>query len=172
MSEFLNVNLLGIIGTVTGIIALAISYRTYSKQKPNLNVKVTNCEYGISFDSAFHHRAINLWAKFQIKNIGDRGTSINDIVLSFTVDGKKYQFNKKYFGSPRIALVPEGLEHLVEMSKSEWIEAHQTRDIEANFIEQFDGTEENQIDCIFTIYDTHRGYRVKAISKNTRKPLI
>lgn len=174
MSEFLNVNLLGIIGTVTGIIALVISYRTYSKQKPNLKVKVTNCEHKIYFESAIQHRAINLWAKFHLKNVGDRGTSIDDIGLSFTVDGKKYQFHKKYFGSPTIALeLPEVLEHLVEeRSKSEWIEANEIRDIEANFIEQFDGTEENQIACVFTIYNTHKTYRVGAISKNTRKPLV
>jgi hypothetical protein len=144
MSEFLNVNLLGIIGTVTGIFALLISYRTYSKQKPNLKVKVTNCEHNLPAIIGFsQHGDMSFWARFQIKNVGDRGTSINDIVLSFKVDGKKYQFHKKYF---RGLQVPE----------NRWIDAGQTIDIEADFNEQFDGTEEDQITCTFTIYDTHK----------------
>jgi hypothetical protein len=162
MSEFFSLNLLGIIGIATGLFALLISYRTYSKQKPNLNVKVTNCEYTISFDSAIHHRAINFSAKFQIKNVGDRGTNINDIVLSFKVDGKEQSINPFYT-------------HELESSKLNqrlWIEAHGIIDIEASFNGQFDGTEEDEMACIFTISDTHKTYRVRAISKNTRKPLV
>jgi hypothetical protein len=171
VSELFNVNLLGIIGAVSGIIALVISYRTYSKQKPNLKVKVANCEHNQFFQTDIHHVAINLWAKFQIKNVGDRGTSINDIVLSFMVDGKKYQFHKKYFRSSKDFQTTSDLENF-KPSQSIWIEAHDTIDIDAGFNEQFDGREENQIVCVFTIYDTHKTYRVRAISKNKKKSLV
>ena len=160
MSEYSALNFgLGIAGTVTGVIALLISYRTYSKQKPNLKVKVVKCEHNLpALIGDSQKKDINFNAEFQIKNVGDRGTSINDVVLSFTVDGKKYQFHKKYFRFKS------------GVHKSIWIDAHNTIDIEANFNEQFGGTEENQIDCTFTIYDTHKAYPFKAVSENIDRP--
>ena len=92
MSEFFNVSLLGIIGTATGIAALLISYRTYSKQKPNLKIKLTKCIHDFPNPNREPQvKDINFYANFQIRNVGDRGTKIENIVLSFIIDAKNYQ---------------------------------------------------------------------------------
>jgi hypothetical protein len=159
MSEFFSFNLLGFIGTITGVLALLITYRTYAKQKPNLKIKNAECKHNYTV-SASQIRHINFWAKFQVHNIGDKGTRINDIVLSFTNSGEKHDLHKKYFRG------------LANEAESIWVEAHDTKEINADFYEDFQGNEQNRINCIFTILDTHKSYFTKTVSeKHEKRPL-
>ena len=159
MSEFFSFNLLGLIGIITGVFALLISYRTYAKQKPNLKVNSIKCEHNYTVSTS-QIRNINFWAKLQVHNIGDRGTRINDVILSFAFDGKKYQLHKKYFEGP------------ANQSESQWIDANDIKDISVHFYEDFSGSEQDRINCNFTICGTYKSYHFKGISeKKEPRPL-
>lgn len=157
MSEYSNINLvLGIVGTVTGIIALFISYWTYRKENPRLKVAVLKCEHDFTLSDS-QIKSVNFWATFQIKNIGDRGTSINDMGLLFRSNGREYHWKKKYFRGPN------------EVSEKRWIAAHDWDNIEADFYDTYEGTERKQIDCIFTIYHTHSSEKIRVVSQRRRE---
>jgi hypothetical protein len=169
MSEFFNVTLLGIVGTATGIAALLISYRTYSKQKPNLKIKVTKCVH--DFPNPIREpqvKEINFWTNFQIKNVGDRGTKVENIVLSFVTDAKKYQIEerKPYSDLSEIARFQV---QFPAQNESRWIAAHDSVNIGAHFNIPYDGRED-KIDCVFSVYDTHRKYTVKGMSTKVERP--
>jgi len=157
MSEFSAINLvLGIIGTVTGIMALFIHVWRIRKESPRLETKVLKCEHDFTVSKS-QIKTLSFWATFQIKNLGDRGTSINDMDIIFEDNGKEYRFKKQYFRGPR------------EASQRRWINAHDTMDIEADFYETYEGNDKEQIDCIFTIYHTHGATKVKTVSKKRKK---
>lgn len=87
MTEYpLGTLILGIIGTITGTIALFISFWTYRKEAPHLKVSVTKCEHKLipSSMSNSNVKTLNFWTTFQVKNLGDRGTRITDVGLTFT----------------------------------------------------------------------------------------
>jgi hypothetical protein len=169
MSEFFNVSLLGIIGTATGIAALLISYRTYSKQKPNLKIKVTKCVH--DFPNPVREpqaKDINFWTNFQIKNVGDRGTRIENIVLSFTINAKNYHVKE----TNRLSELSEITRFQLQTSQNgnRWIKAHDTVDIGSHFNISYTGTEESNIECVFDVYDTHRKHTVQGISTKVDRP--
>jgi hypothetical protein len=142
---------LGIIGTITGSLAMFVHYWRLRRENPRLAIEVSKCEHDFAL-STYQIRTISFWAKFQIKNQGDRGTRINDIGLVFSVDGKECRLKKQYFHG-------QGRE-----TESRWIEAHDIEDIEADFWEAFEGSEKERIDCTFTIYHTHGAEEVEAVS--------
>jgi len=157
MSEFSNINLvLGIVGTVTGISALFISYWTYRKENPHLKVSVLKCEHDFTLSEGLAV-TLTFWTGFEIKNTGDRGTSINDIGLLFRTDGLEYEWKKKYFRGPKV------------VSEKRWLEAHDTLKVEADFYDTYVGEEEEQIDCTFTIYHTHSSEKIRVISHRRRE---
>jgi hypothetical protein len=176
MSEFLNFNLLGLIGAITGGvgaiiggIALYISYKVYKNQKPDLDIEVLNCEHDLpNLVGESQVKDINFWVRFRVKNIGDRGTKIVDIILSFVVGGKRYQLHERNLSSEAWEITKD----IVQFANPEsmWVKAHDSIPITANFNGDFDGIEENQIDCTFTICDTHKEYTVTAISKKVGRP--
>ncbi len=147
---------LGIIGTITGSIAIFIHFWRLRKESPRLETKVLKCEHDFTFSKS-QIKTISFWAGFQIKNLGDRGTSVNDIELSFEDDEKKYQLKKWYYRGT------------VEKSERRWINAHETIDIEADFFNTFEGTDKEQIDCTFNIYHTHGAKKVKTVSKRRKQ---
>lgn len=152
MSEELStINLvLGIIGTITGVIALFISFWTLRKERPHLEVEVLECEH--NFGMSESQTMLTFWVKFQIKNRGDRGTSINDIDLTFEDDEKEYCFKKQYFRG--------------QGGERRWVNAHDTIKIGADFYEPFEGSEKEQIECTFTLYHTHGAKKnIKSISQ-------
>lgn len=141
MSEYQTTNMiLGIIGTITGTIALIISYLIYRKEKPNLKLEISKCKHSYT-TSTSQVITINFWASFHVHNLGDRGTRINDVGLSFVTDEKDYQFKKRESMDPR--------ENDVR------IEAHDTVNFSADFWGIFESEEKEKIDCVFTIYHTH-----------------
>ena len=83
MSEYPTINLLlGIIGTITGLFALFISLWSYWREKPKLKMEIIKSKHNYTHNPS-EKQELNLWADFQVKNLGDRGTRINDVVLSF-----------------------------------------------------------------------------------------
>lgn len=146
---------LGIIGTVTGSIAIFIHFWRLRRESPRLEAKVLKCEHDFTLSTS-GIKSISFWAEVQIKNLGDRGTSINDMDIIFEDNGNEYRLKKKYFRG------------LTEESKRRWINAHDIIDIEADFYETFEGNEKEQIDCTFTIYHTHGAEKVKAVSQKRK----
>ncbi|MHA2052848.1 MAG: hypothetical protein ACW99F_04535 [Candidatus Hodarchaeales archaeon] len=170
MSEFFNVNLLGIIGTVTGILALLISWRTFSKQKPNLKIKIAKCEHNYpNLADKTKKKDIHFIAKFQVKNTGDRGTKIDKIALSFKSNDKKYKLDEINPLSDFSDMINISVKS-TNQNSDRWIKAHDATDIWARFSSLFEGLEENQIDCTFHISDTHKEYILKATSKKGARP--
>ncbi len=147
---------LGIIGTVTGIVSLSLHYWRLRKESPRLETKVLKCEHNLRVSKS-QIKTISFWAGFQIKNLGDRGTSVNDINLSFEDDGKKYQLKKRYYRGTFLE------------NERRWINAHDTIDIEADFYNTFENNDKEQIDCTFTIYHTHGAEKVKTVSQRRKQ---
>jgi hypothetical protein len=144
MSEFpLETLVLGIVGTVTGAIALFISAWTYRKEAPHLKASVTECKHKITLSADAKSKTLYFWATLLIKNRGDRGTRITDSKISFSVGDKDYCYSKKYFRG----IKPD--------TESKWVEAHDTIELSADFYEVYDGEEKNQIKCQLTLFHTH-----------------
>ena len=114
---------LGIIGTITGIGALIIHLLRLRKENPRIKVKVLSCEH----DFEPKRNQLSFWTKFQIRNLGDRGTSLNDIDLVFISDNKRHLLKKQYFRGP------------VEASERKWINPRETMDLEVDFWEEYQG---------------------------------
>jgi hypothetical protein len=160
MSEYSSITLvLGIVGTITGIIALFISFWTARKENPRLRGKVLTCEHWYPV-SEKNVKMISVFPTLEIRNIGDRGTTINDVDLSFWNSGKKYQFRKLYFRGEQA------------QSQRRWIEAHQLVVLEPDFSEAFDGTEEKQIECQFRVFHTHGAIKAEGKSESKQTKLI
>lgn len=146
---------LGIIGTITGSIAILIHLWRLRRETPRIKVKVLQCEH----DFEPKRNQISFWTKFQIKNFGDRGTSINDIDLVFISDYQEYCLRRQYFREPR------------KRSQRRWINPHETIDLEVDFYEEHRGLVGDRINCTFSIYHTHGAETVKTISQK-RKVVI
>jgi hypothetical protein len=153
MSEALNTaNLvLGIIGTVTGSIAVIIHIWRLRKENPRLEAEAVKCEHDYTVSKS-GIKTISFWTDFMIKNIGDRGTSINDIDLDFEEDGQKYHLKKQFF-----------MWRPAE-EKRIWISPHETLDLSVSFYQTFQGKERETIDCHFIVYHTHGAENLKTVS--------
>ncbi|MGD0204533.1 MAG: hypothetical protein ABSC20_11600 [Candidatus Bathyarchaeia archaeon] len=156
MSEYIGVIgvITGSIGTATGIIALI---RIYRKEKPNLKIEKVESSHNFTHNPS-EKTHINFWAKFHVSNLGDRGTRINDIILSFRVDSKDYILKKQdFFRVPSVGLS-------AKIEKSIWLEAHDSSYFQVQFIQEYDSTEKEQIDCNFKIIHTHGSKYAKITS--------
>lgn len=154
MSENINVaNLvLGIVGTITGAIALFVSYWTLRKENPKLKIRALKCEHNVRV-STNNIKTLSFWTELQIKNVGDRGTSINDAEIEFEVNGRRYTFKKQYFVNAA--------------AKNIWVNPHETTYVEVQFWEAYDGADLENLDCTLKVYDTHRCMNV-AVNSHRR----
>ena len=160
MSEFLNANWLGIIAVITGIPAIFISVYNLRKEKPNLKVSVTECKHSFTPSRVVYGKKdINFRVIFHIRNVGDRGTRISDMNLSFTVDGESYNIRRPLFGA----------NNLIDTT-TRWIEAWDNTDITAQFCSEYKSAEKDQLSCTFTIYHTHNPCKIKGIVSE-KKPI-
>jgi hypothetical protein len=162
MSEAIEITnlVLGIVGTITGSIAIIIHYWRLRRENPRLEISVLSCEHSFTISKS-NVKTVSFWVEFQAKNLGDRGTTLNDVGLNSDKLGKG-QFRKQYW---RLG------EQYVPDDKM-WINAHETRDIGADFVAiEFPSEDKEQIDCIFTIYHTHGAKTVQCIS-NTRRESV
>lgn len=158
MSEYPTFNLaLGIIGTITGAIALVVSYVMYRREKPKLKLKIEKCEHEY-VTSKSNFKTLSFYVSFEVRNLGDRGTSINDVGLSFLKKGKKTFEIKKTTFRPYAERI--------------WLNAHDTVNFAVNFGITAGG-ELGRIDCLFTIYQTHGNDTIKCTSvRKPPKPLM
>lgn len=168
MSEFVqNTNLvLGIAGTLTGAFALFISWWTFKKDRPHLKVNVTDCTHDFAVSQSVPNgKDLFFLANFLIKNVGYRGTTIEDVELTFENNGKSYKMRKQSYTEQFLSEknIPVIYMKRIPVSPSE------SRDLSAKFfVEDFSGNEEDKINCIFTIFHTYKALTIKYTS--IRKP--
>ena len=146
---------LSIIGAITGIIALFISYWTYRQANPRLEVTITKCKH--NYENQSDGKQIIFWTQFQVKNFGDRGTRINDIGPLFKIGERAYNFKKQYFRGNR-------------SDQTRWVEAHDTITLEADFVETYNDQELKKIPCTFTIFQTHGANIINCVSDFSENP--
>jgi hypothetical protein len=152
MSEF-TINLaLGLVGTITGVIALFISWWTFNKDKPKLKISVIECSHNFIVSQTGDRKTVSFWVDFLIKNIGYRGTTIEDVELFFENDGKPYKMLKQNYirdfsQQKRISVSPS-----------------QSFDLSPDFHSEFFGKEEDTIKCTFTVFHTYKAETVKHTS--------
>jgi hypothetical protein len=166
MSETLNLLTLtlGIIGTVTGILAIGFSYLNYNFQKPNLNVKVKNCRHYYQKELVFFEIRFN--QSLEIKNKGDRGTTISKIEFSFADFGKTHFLEYSTHRKQR-----ERFDELGEKSKeTEFRRIHPAEtivlDLGFSVCSNSSFIHREKINCILTIFTTRKNYKVKFTSIN------
>lgn len=147
---------LGIIGTITGIGALIIHLLRLRKENPRIKVKVLSCEH----DFEPKRNQLSFWTKFQIRNLGDRGTSLNDMDLVFISDNKRHLLKKQYFRGP------------VEASERKWINPRETMDLEVDFWEEYRGEVEEKINCTFSIYHTQGKETTTTVSQKRKVTVV
>lgn len=128
---------LGIIGTLTGIMALILHFIRLQREKPRLKVMVNRCKHYTP--SSMKDKVSKLRVEFQIHNIGDRGTQLSKLELSFEMGSKIWS------GSNALDLV---------------IEAHRSSVIDQIFFFDFPFTEQ-VLQCTFSLYHTHDKYSFK-----------
>jgi hypothetical protein len=156
LSEISNINIvLGILGTVTGAIALFISWWTLRKESPRLRMTVLKCEHSIKVQTS-HVRTITFWVEIQVKNIGDRHTSVYDMSLAFEDNGNKYSFKKGYFRD-----IPSQEQRIL-------VPAHDVVNVRADFYERYEGNDKEQIRCTLAIYHTHKTEVVETVSQKVK----
>jgi hypothetical protein len=163
--------LIGIITVIVTVATLYFSYKSYKSREPDLSIKVTHCQH--DFPKILRKgqvKDINFNLRFEVTNKGDRGTRIKDIVLSFVVKEKNYQINETNLTKDMWDIIK--LPELQTADPDKWIGAHDTRPMVANFNSPFDGPEENQIECVFTIADVHKVHTLKATSEKVERPPI
>jgi len=157
MSEFPTFNLvLGIIGTITGVIALLVSYWTYRNAKPRLEVTAKRAEHVI--DKRFPKK-IGFTFIFTIKNRGDRGTTLNEIEMSYKDNGKTHSQKQE---------IEEGDMMMVGGVHKVNLNPHET--IDKLILFDDDSIEEPPkatMDFSFILYHTHGAYRFNLTSKLT-----
>lgn len=156
--EWLSVELiLGIIGTVTGVLGLIIHFVRLRKEEPILEIEVTKCE---------HHTERNrnrqptfcLELELRIKNTGHYGTTLSKIEAVFDISDKRYYMESDLFQTEQAYILQPTLpvENL-------WIPPHKTTDTGSVFL--LKGTViklpvENLwirkvLKCSFILYHTH-----------------
>ena len=143
---------LGIIGTVTGILGLIIHYTRLRKEKPNLETEITYCLHLFHMDNLHPNLRFKVW--FRINNKGDRGTTIHEVDLLSEPGGHECPTKGILFhlvGTERLSIgrirveANETTEFVVYFIESEeWMRPYATKE---KSIES--------IDCKFIIHHTY-----------------
>jgi hypothetical protein len=145
---------LGIIGTITGTIAIIISYWAYRKERPNLKVELVDSSH--NFNPSANGEHINFWLKCRVKNLGDRGTRINDIGVKFTLNNTEVILKAEEIRE----LLPSGN----YKSGPKWLDAHDSVNILSSFYQPYRGERKETIDCTFMLFHTHGLYAFETTS--------
>ena len=101
-------------------------------------------------------RTITFWVEIQVRNIGDRHTSVYDMNLAFEDNGNKHSFKKAYFRD-----VPSQEQRVL-------VPAHDVINIWADFYERYEGSDKEQIKCTLAICHTHRTEVVETVSQRVK----
>ncbi|MCW4030277.1 MAG: hypothetical protein NWE92_11595 [Candidatus Bathyarchaeota archaeon] len=154
MSEYPIINLaLGIIGTITGVIALFISYWTHSQEKPILKVKVKS----LTHEQGINPSVIKFHFEFLLSNKGNRPTTLNEIQLTFLHKGKKYSVNKEIRNVMRLE---DNEPARVQAEACQTITDYIWFDFYSDEIKEII----EKIPCEFKIFHTHKAYHFSTIS--------
>jgi hypothetical protein len=167
MTEYLNIAslVLGIIGTISGLTAL---YLTYKSQKPNLKIEVKYCSHHYQTSDFFDSKMeLRFLAGLEIKNYSIRGTSVNKIDFSFTENGEKHVIEDDLYGKMTKAMDSSGKE-IIRIERR-WIGPFETIGLAPILVEEFRGTQKEEIEGVFTVYSTHKKYTMKYTSKKDAK---
>jgi hypothetical protein len=152
------------INSVLGVIAIVISWLTYNSQKPNLSVKVKYCNHHYQKSEVFApEMEIRFSSILEIKNRGDRGTTLNKIELSYVDNGKKCILEDSTCGKQT-----EGTDcwgNKITQVEFRWINPSETIGVGPVLVDEFHGVQKEEIDCIFTVFSTRKNYKVKFTSK-------
>jgi hypothetical protein len=169
MSESLNLLplVLGIIGTVTGIFAIVFSYLNYKFQKPNLTVKVKRCWHSYEKAELFPAEfEIRFSPTIEIKNKGDRGTTMSKIELSFVDFGKNHFLEHPTYGKQFERVDEFG--QTIKQTEFRWINPTETIGLNPVFLDYFKSSfiHRETIDYVLTVFTTRKNYEVKFTSIN------
>ena len=160
MSEYPVITLvLAIIGTITGVLALFVSFWTYWQERPKLKINVKRLEHKQDNNSL---EKIEFTLEFSINNRGNRGTTLNEIEMTFSHDGRNYLVREP---------IQDGAEDMEGGIKKVNVNACKTIDRVVCFEEYFDGIKvsKHNIDCHFTLYTTHGKLSFDATSEKIIK---
>jgi hypothetical protein len=156
MSADVLTQILGITGAITGVLALLVSYRTYSAARPNLKVLTKKCNH---FYRTPTSNNITFHPQLSISNLGDRPTTLNKIEAEFTVNGKVYSAKQDI---ERVECDEETGETLSTSKIS--VEPHSTIDKFIYLEINAEGEQQEKIQCTFKLYHTHGIYILVATS--------
>lgn len=159
MSADYFTQVLGLIGAITGVLALLISYRTYANARPKLNVTVKKCEHLYDKLTEEKSEKIIINTQLSISNVGDRRTTLNETEIQFVHEGKNYAFKKDF---QRTVYDDDNDE--LGFSKIS-IDPHETINEYLYFDGMVEGIEQEKIECNFKIFHTHGEYSFKATSE-------
>lgn len=160
MSADTLTQILGITGAITGVLALIVSYRTYTSAKPKLKVTVKKCEHLYEKGVEKTNDKIIINSQLSINNSGDRGTTLNEIEAKFMQDGKEYRF-KKEIGEQ---VIDDDTGEILGETKVS-IRSHETIDKWVFFEGLIKGTQQGEIECQFKLFHTHGSCSFSATSK-------
>lgn len=140
---------LGIIGTVTGVLSLVIHYVRLQREKPNIKPEVTECEHYLERrkdgQPTFH-----LILDLRIKNKGNQGTTLNKIEASFYDKQKRHLVESDLFQALDTVILRPALpvENL-------WIGPHKTINTRCRFISEGEVIKQRVLECSFILHHTH-----------------
>lgn len=143
--ELINL-ILGIVGTGTGIIALVIHFFRLRSERPRLKVDIISCSHQFGTTKNGSTEKIYIDPNFKVRNVGDRGTNVSEMHVSFRIAGREYSGKDAVYFH-----VANGR----EFSERKWIEAHATVEVSPRFEIPYDGPIEDSIDCRFALHHTH-----------------
>ena len=145
--DFVNLTL-GIVGTTAGIASLLVHLWRLKREKPDLVLKVLRCNHECDRET----NALSFFSELEIRNIGDRGTNILGVDLKF--DYKKTEYGMKMVNQ----------DNELQNNNLKWIRPHETIRTIQIAVTRFNSKPQKQIQCMFTIFDTHGAKQIKSIS--------
>jgi len=143
--------LLGIIGSITGVLGTMVStilyLMKYRKDKPILKVTAESCKHKVARSG----KKTDLKCKFIVSNKGHRGTTLNKLEVSL------FDWNGNFHGQTRDLNID------VEGGSSKPL------DLLFEFSPHFQYGQ--KIDCKFVLHHTHDKYRFSTYSKESTEYL-
>ena len=148
--DFVNLTL-GIIGTTAGIVSLVVHLWRLKREKPHLVLKTVRFNHQYDNET----KALSFMSELEIRNIGDRGTNILGVDLNF--DFKNTEYGMKMTNQ----------DSEIEEKNLQWIRPHETLRTKQIALTRFNVPPQKQIQCVFTIYNTHGAEKLTATSNLT-----
>jgi len=147
MPSWLTLELiLGIVGTLTGILGLVIHLTRIMRERPQLKVEIVRCQHHVAtYKTGGQSKKVGtlIEVEMRVHNRGDWDTTLNDAQILI----KDYRSGKE-------KLKTGGIE----------VPGHTTRVLEHSFSVPGIEISDSSADCVFILYHTHGKQRVTAVS--------